>query len=354
MPKQKLKVASVGLGWVTTNRHLVAMAENPHYEITGVVDRRPKRARTISKERGYQNFCETDNLESVPWLDLVDAITIGSCPNSHYPLIKSALKLNKHVLTEKPFTMTVQEGEEVVKLAQEKNLTLGIVHNFQFASSTQRLLQDLQSGCFGKIKSIVANQLSNPRRRLPIWYEELPLGLFYDESPHFFYLVSRLSPAPLQFLGCDVYQSTMGLKTPAFLAVNYRCDSTEHGSIPVTINMNFEATISEWHLTVYGENYLGDIDIFRDIYIRLPNDGLHTTKTVLRTSVLATWQHWSQHFTSGIKHLTGKLRYGNEIVFERFAQAVFQNKSPQNIGGKDALQVLKMQHEVIQNKTLLY
>jgi predicted dehydrogenase len=352
--KQELKVAAVGLGWVTTNRHLVTMDENPSYEIIGVIDRRPDRAKTIAKERGYRYFHEGDTLENVPWLEQVNTVTVGACPQSHYALIKSALKLGKHVLTEKPFTMTVAEGEELVALARKQDLTLGIVHNFQFASSTQRLLQDLQSGCFGKIKSIVAQQLSNPHRRLPVWYEELPLGLFYDESPHFFYLVSRVAPGLLQFLKCDVYPSTLGLVTPAAIFIQYRCDSQENGTIPVTINMNFEAPVSEWHLTVYGEHYLADIDIFRDIYLRLPNDGLHTTKTVIRTSALATWQHWAQHFTSGVKHLTGKLRYGNDVIFERFSEAVAQGKNPKDISSDDALQVLRMQHEVIQNQTVLY
>lgn len=352
--QEKIKVASVGLGWVTTNRHLVTMGENPKYEIVGVVDRRPGRAEAIAKEKGYSNFYEGDSLDNIPWLDQVNAVTIGSCPNSHYSLIKSALKLGKHVLTEKPFTMTVEEGEELIALAEQQGLTLGIVHNFQFASSTQRLLEDLKNGSFGKITGIVAQQLSNPRRRLPVWYEELPLGLFYDESPHFFYLVSRLSPGPLDFLRCDVHPSTMGLKTPASLAINYKCDSPEHGTVPVTINMNFEATVSEWHLTVYGEEYLGDIDIFRDIYIRLPNDGLHETKTVLRTSLLTTWQHWGQHFTSGIKHLRGKLRYGNDTIFERFANAILDGKHPLDISPSDALQVLKMQHQVIEKQNILY
>jgi predicted dehydrogenase len=352
--EKKLKVASVGLGWVTTNRHLVTMGENSSYEIIGVIDRRPGRAETIAKERGYPNFHQGDTLEKIPWLDQVNAVTVGTCPHSHYALIKSALNLGKHVLTEKPFAMTVAEGEELVALARKQGLTLGIVHNFQFASATQRLLRDLQSGCFGKITAVVAQQLSNPRRRLPVWYEELPLGLFYDESPHFFYLVSRLAPGLLKFLKCDIHPSTLGLVTPAAIAIQYCCDSQEHGTIPVTINMNFEAPVSEWHLTVHGENFLGDIDIFRDIYIRLPNDGLHTTSTVIRTSALTTGQHWAQHFTSGIKHLTGNLRYGNEVVFARFALAVASGMNLEDIGPDDALRVLKMQHDVIHNQSVLY
>lgn len=346
LPKP-INVASVGLGWVTTNRHLVTMDESPNFNVVGVVDRRPGRAAAVAKERGYANFHEGDTLESVPWIDRVDAVTVGSCPHSHYALIKSALKLGKHVLTEKPFAMTVAEGEELVALAREQGLTLSIVHNFQFASSTQRLLADMRSGRFGKIKGIVAQQLSNPRRRLPSWYEELPLGLFYDESPHFFYLVSRLAPGPLELLKSDVYPSTLGHVTPASIAIQYRCQSQKDGPIPVTVNMNFEAPVSEWHLTVYGEEFLGDIDIFRDIYICLPNDGLHTTSSVIRTSAITTWQHWAQHFTSGVKHVTGKLRYGNDTIFQRFAEAVTTGSNAPDIGPDDALGVLKMQHAAI-------
>ncbi|WP_228055682.1 Gfo/Idh/MocA family protein [Lusitaniella coriacea] len=341
-----LKVAAVGLGWVTTHRHLPTLRENPHYQLIGVIDSQA-RVQTIAQQYNCTHFQQTDTLENIPWLDEVDAITIGTPPKTHYPLIKTALQLGKHVLTEKPFAMTVAEGEELVTLAKTQGLTLGIVHNFQFASSTQRLLHDIKSGCFGKIKAIVAQQLSNPRRRLPAWYEQLPLGLFYDESPHFFYLVSKIAPGSLKLLQSDIFPSTLKQVTPAAINLQYQCDSTEFGTLPVSINMNFEAPISEWHLTVYGENYLGDIDIFRDIYIRLPNDGLHTTRTVIRTSALATWQHWSQHFTSGIKHLRGTLRYGNDVVFSRFAEAAITGCELEDIDAINALSVLKMQHEAI-------
>ncbi|MEM9568195.1 MAG: Gfo/Idh/MocA family oxidoreductase [Cyanobacteria bacterium P01_E01_bin.34] len=349
-----LRVASIGLGWVTTNRHLITMDEDSNFTVVGVVDRRPGRAMEVAKARGYAEYFEGDRLEDVPWLDRVDAVTIGTCPHSHYSLIKSALKQGKHVLTEKPFAMTVNEGTELVTLAREQGLILSIVHNFQFASSTQKLLKDMKEGRFGSIKSIVAQQLSNPKRRLPSWYEELPLGLFYDESPHFFYLVSRLSPGPLELLRSDVYPSTFGDNTPGAIAMQYRCDSKTDGPIPVTVNMNFEAPVSEWHLTVYGEHCLGDIDIFRDIYVCLPNDGLHTTSTVIRTSVLTTWQHWAQHFTSGLKHVAGKLRYGNDTVFGRFAEAVRTGTEPNDVGPDDALKVLTMQHEVIDRQYVLY
>jgi len=350
---KKLNVAAVGIGWVAMHRHLTTMSEIPDYHIAGVIDRKPLHAEAIAKKYNCKRFYGGDSLDHVPWLNEVDAVTIGASPMSHYALIKSALNLGKHVLTEKPFTMKVEEGEELVGLAKKKNLVLGVVHNFQFASSALKLMRDIQSGKLGKVKSIAAFQFSNHQRRLPVWYEELPLGLFYDESPHFFYLVSRLSPGRLQFLRADLHPSTLGLRTPASLHVHY-CSEGKGEKIPVTIQMNFEATVSEWQIFVFGEKHMGVMDVFRDIYLCLPNDGLHETKTVIRTSLLATWQHWAQHFTSGIKHITGRLRYGNETVFQRFASAVLEGKELNDISSADALRVLRMQHDVLSHQNVLY
>lgn len=244
-------------------------------------------------------------------------------------------------------------GEELVDLARRRGLILAIVHNFQFTSCARKLTRDLRTGALGRVRSIMAVQLGNPRRRLPVWYEKLPLGLFYDESPHFFYMLEKAAPGPLSFVRCDVFPSTRGLVTPACVTAHYACVAGDGAMIPVTMSMNFESPVSEWHLIVLAEEGLADLDIFRDIYTRLPNDGLHTTATVVRTSFLATAQHWAQHLTRGALHLTGRLRYGNDEIFARFARAVQSGVPPEGIGAIDALAVLRRQHEVLTRHEVL-
>jgi scyllo-inositol 2-dehydrogenase (NADP+) len=339
-----LRVAAVGLGWVSLHRHLPVMRRDPAYELVGVIDRRPDHARAVARRLGLRRHHAGDRLAEVPWLDEVEAFVVGAAPGAHAALIGEALSLGRHVLTEKPFVMDPSEGERLVQLARENRLTLAIVHNFQFARSTRRLAADLQAGRYGTVRFIHARQLGNPMRRLPAWYEQLPLGLFYDESPHMFYLLRALAPAPLRFLRAEVHPSTLGKQTPAWISAHYAAGPA---SIPVKLDMAFEAPLSEWHVSLAGERLLGDVDVFRDIYLRLPNDGLHTTWPVLRTSLRATWSHWAQHLLSGPRHLRGALHYGNEEVFRRFAAAVRSGAPAQGIDAQDALAVLRMQHEVI-------
>ena len=342
-----IRVAAIGLGWVAQNRHLPALDRNPAFTVVGVIDRAPGRAEAIAAKRRYSRHAQAGSLAEVGWLDEVDAITVATAPMAHHALVREALSRGKHVLTEKPFTMTVAEGEDLVALAAAQDRRLAIVHNFQFARSTRSLLADLQSGRLGKLKAINAVQFGNPRRRLPVWYEDLPLGLFYDESPHLLYLTRRLA-GELKLERAITTPSTMGLKTPARVDAYFSAPGFEG---PITLNCNFESPVSEWYLMAFGEKALGIVDVFRDIYIALPNDGGHDTRNVVRTSLVATGQHWLQHLTSGIPHLTGRLSYGNDEVFDRLARGIngdLQALAP--IGAQSALDVLKLQHAIIDNQ----
>lgn len=340
-----LRTAAIGLGWVSLHRHLPAMLRDPAFDVVGVIDRRPGHAQAVARRLGVARHHAGERLAEVPWLGEIDAVAIATAPQAHAGLIREALLAGKHVLTEKPFVMAPAEGEALVALAREQRRVLAIVHNFQFARSTRQLIARMQAGGYGALRFIHARQLGNPLRRLPAWYDELPLGLFYDESPHLLYLLRALAPAPLRLLRAAVHPSTTGKRTPAWISAHY---AAGREAIPVKLDLAFEAPLSEWHVSVAGERRLGDVDVFRDIYLELPNDGAHTTWPVLRTSLAATWSHWAQHLLSGPRHLAGTLRYGNDEVFRRFAAATAAGSEPEGIGAEDALAVLRMQHEIIE------
>jgi scyllo-inositol 2-dehydrogenase (NADP+) len=273
----------------------------------------------------------------------VEAIIVAAPPMAHYDLTKQALDLGKHVLTEKPFAMSVAQGADLVETSRAGNRQLAIVHNFQFARSTHRLMADIASDRLGAVTGIDAVQFGNPARRLPEWYEQLPLGLFYDESPHLLYLM-RAVAGELTLKQAMALPGSDGARTPARIEAWFEAPL----GCPIRLGCNFESPVSEWYLMVCGRKALGIVDVFRDIYIRLPNDGAHDTRSVMRTSIAATFQHWIQHVTSGIPHLTGRLFYGNDEVFGRFADAIDgKPRALEPISGLRALEILKLQHAIV-------
>lgn len=341
-----IRIGVIGLGWVSTNRHLPSLLRDPRFKVIGLADRDGNLAASSARRFGIGRYCAASRIGEVDWLGEVDAIDVVTAPMSHHSLVRDALIAGKHVITEKPFAMSVAQGEELVALAEAKKLSLAVVHNFQFAACARRLLSDIACGHIGSIRSIVAFQWGNPNRRLPSWYEELPAGLFFDESPHLLYLIRRLAPGPLRLVQVDSCPSTTGHVTPASVDASYRAKVGDI-EIPVSLSCRFEAPLSEWHVAVLGDKAAGIVDVFRDIYLRLPNDGAHVASTVLRTSWQATVQHWLRHLVNGPLHICGRLLYGNPDVFESFGKSIVNGTRSEHISGRDALDVLKMQFAIV-------
>jgi predicted dehydrogenase len=245
------------------------------------------------------------------------------------------------VLTEKPFTLKMSDAHHQ---AESSNTVVAVMHNFQFARSAQGLWADIASGSLGDIRSAQAVQWSSETRRLPEWYEGLPLGLFFDESPHLLYLLRRLAPE-LIFETAHIRPSPGGRATPSSVWASYSSGGSK--PYPLELAVNFDASLSEWHFAVHGSKAVGVVDLFRDIYLRIPRDGAHETRDVLRTSLAATMRHWRGFASSGYLHVRGRLRYGVDEVIARFGAAIVKRDDPPECGRLDALAIRAMQEDLI-------
>ena len=337
-----LRVAAVGLGWVTTHRHIPSLKRCLQARLVGVIDHEAGRSDRVAHELGVRS-ATVEKAEDVPWLNEVDAVTVGAPPGAHYDLARSYLEAGKHVLVEKPMAMTVGEAKELSALASERNRILAVVHNFQFTRSIKQAKRMIEGGQLGELREIWGIQLSNPRRRLPVWYEQLPLGLFYDESPHFFYLLRLLAGHELQFRSIYVDPGQGGRATPKKITALLGA-----GNLAVQIDMHFEAPVSEWHIVLLGTKCAVGIDLFRDLLVIVPNDNSHLGRDILRTSAAAGFGHLMGTLKSGLGTVTGRLTYGNDEVMRRFCLACQgEVEAISGISASDGIAVVSMQHTVI-------
>lgn len=284
-----------------------------------------------------------EQLQQCRWfMDEVDAVVIGTPPAAHYPMVKACLLCGKHVLVEKPMMMNVEQCADVNAVAEKKNLILNVMHSFQFASGIQKLDKIVQSGELGKIESIVELQLSNRNRRLPLWYNSLPLGLFYDEAAHFFYGAMRFGNGPLQVKNAHAQFNNGDDNTPKFLQVQLRA-----GDIPVQMCMNFNSPICEWGLLLLGEKKIAVYDYFKDILVLMDNDGQHYAKDVLKLSFQFSWGFWKGFVKSGLKMVGNKLLYGHDEAMKHFANAIQTGKSSPLIDKNIGMDVVRAMNEVV-------
>jgi len=81
----------------------------------------------------------------------IDAVAVVSPVWTHYELAKAALLNGKHVFVEKPFTSTSAQGEELINLAEQKNLTIMVDHTFLFTGAVKKIKQLVDDGALGNL-----------------------------------------------------------------------------------------------------------------------------------------------------------------------------------------------------------
>lgn len=108
------------------HEHNRAVSQIPGFSLKAVCDSNPVRievARELTPT--VEGFTDAEKL-----LDSdIDLVVISTPPNSHYFWAKKALEGNKHVVLEKPMSLTVSECDELIKLANKKDRTLVVYQN---------------------------------------------------------------------------------------------------------------------------------------------------------------------------------------------------------------------------------
>ncbi len=343
--EKKIKLCVVGAGNISNTRHIPAIKKNKNAEIGGVIGQSIDSVESTAKKLNTLNYCLFDEMHAnrPNWFSEIDAVVIGVPPKQHFEVAKYCLEQKKHVLLEKPFTMSVSEGEFLIDLAEKNKLIFSVMHNFQFANGIVKLEKLIKDGLLGEINSFFEIQLTNNTRRLPEWHNDLPLGLFYDEAAHFIYLLQKFG-GNIEVLNAFVTNNRPGLNTPLQMNVNLQA-----GPYPVTLYINFDSPICEWNFLVIGSKQIAIYDFFRDILITIPNDGLHLAKDVFSNSFNATVKHWIGFAKNGFSLVLNRLYWGHDIVVENFVKAIETNNTDYitGINAKNGLENIRILNDII-------
>lgn len=124
-----LNVGIIGTGHLG-KIHTKLIKEVMRAELIGVYDIDSNVSKVVAEELGTTSY---DSLDT--FLDRIDAVSIVATTSAHYDLIKKAFEKNVHVFVEKPITSTIEQAEEVVKIAEEKSLKLQVGHIERFNSA---------------------------------------------------------------------------------------------------------------------------------------------------------------------------------------------------------------------------
>ncbi len=227
-----IRVGVIGFGYWGPNlvRNFNAIEDA---EVLWVADLKEDRRRLA--KRLYPHVEVTENPDEVIRDPRVDAVLIATPIFSHYSLAKKALQEGKHVLVEKPLTSRSEEAEELVELADKKNLVLLVDHTFIYTGAVQKIKELVDSGDLGRI-------LYFDSIRVNLGLFQPDVNVLWDLAPHDLSILEYLldiQPEGVVATGASHYNPE--LENIAYLTLYYPDDVIAHVNVswlaPVKIRL---------------------------------------------------------------------------------------------------------------------
>jgi scyllo-inositol 2-dehydrogenase (NADP+) len=178
---QQIHVGLIGYGLSGSVFHAPLIHSMNEFFIRTVVSSSPDK---VYDDYSYVSVVPSiEELLAEPDIQLV----VITSPNStHYSYAKQALLAGKHVVVEKPFVNSVQEADELIALAAERNLILSVFQNRRWDNDFLTVKKCIQEGVLGDIYLYEAHYDFFRPQVGPKWKEHAGegTGALYDLGPH--------------------------------------------------------------------------------------------------------------------------------------------------------------------------
>ncbi|MFP3597981.1 Gfo/Idh/MocA family oxidoreductase [Chryseobacterium sp. SIMBA_029] len=144
---QLVKVGLCAFGMSGKIFHAPFLKEHPGFFISAIVER----SKEDSKEK-YPEAVIYHSVEEMLQNADIEVVVINTPVQTHFEYAKRALEAGKNIIVEKPFTVNVEEAEELVKLAEQKGLFLSVYQNRRFDRDFLQVQKILNDKKLGEIK----------------------------------------------------------------------------------------------------------------------------------------------------------------------------------------------------------
>jgi len=188
-----LRVGIVGYGYASATFHVPLLRCVPGLELAAIASRDPGKVRAA-----LPGVRVEDSPEGLMARRDLDLIVIPTPNETHYALASRALASGKHVVVDKPFTVTAAEARALKDQAERAGLVLSVFHNRRWDAGFLTLERVLREGTLGRIVHFESH-FDRYRPGVRDRWRERPgpgAGLWYDLGPHLLDQALRLFGPP--------------------------------------------------------------------------------------------------------------------------------------------------------------
>ncbi|HUF34801.1 MAG TPA: oxidoreductase [Gemmatimonadales bacterium] len=176
-----IQVGVIGFGYATRTFHAPLLQATPGFHLTAVASTRA--AEVQAALPGVEVVPDPGALARHPGIDLIVVAT----PNeTHAPLAEAALRAGRHVVVDKPFTVTTAEARHLAGVARWSGALLSVFHNRRWDSDFLTVQEVLRRGILGRL-ALCESRFDRFRPEVRDRWREGTApgsGLLYDLGPH--------------------------------------------------------------------------------------------------------------------------------------------------------------------------
>jgi predicted dehydrogenase len=199
-----IKGGIIGLGKMGLS-HTAIVGAHPEVDLCAVCDTSSlvlDAFKKFSSVKTYDNYKEMISNESL------DFLLVATPTRFHYPMVKYALEKGLHVFCEKPFSLTSEEGEELVKIARSKGLINQVGYHNHFIGTFRELKRLLDQKILGDLVHfmgeaygpVVTKEKGSTWRSKP----EEGGGCLFDYASHVINLIQEIIGRPVKVSGSQL------------------------------------------------------------------------------------------------------------------------------------------------------
>lgn len=288
-------------------------------------------------QKAYPSVKVTADASEVITSTAIDAVAVVSPVWTHYELTKAALQNGKHVFVEKPFTSNTAQAEELINLAQQKNLRIMVDHTFLFTGAVRKICQLLDEGSLGNLY-----YYDSTRVNLGLFQHDI--NVLWDLAPHDLSIMDHVLKGRPEAIVATGQGHLNGHEDVAFMTLYFPEKVIAH------INVNWLSPVKVRTTLIGGEKrMLVWNDLEADEKIKVYDKGVKITNREGLYELLVSYRSgdmWSPQLEQ-VEALRQELSY--------FVECVSNGKEPFNDGcaGLRVVQMLEAASESLSKKGAL-
>jgi predicted dehydrogenase len=245
----------------------------------------------------------------------IDVVAVVTPVWTHFELAKKALENGKHVFVEKPFTCSAVQAEELIELADRKNLKLMVDHTFLFTGAVKKIRQLVEEGALGDLY-----YYDSLRVNLGLFQHDV--NVIWDLAPHDLSIMDHVIQAKPEAVVATGERHLNGVEDIAFITVYFPKRIIAH------VNVNWLSPVKVRTTLLGGEKKMlvwNDLEADEKIKIYDKGVSMSTNPGNLHQLLVSyrSGDMWSPQ-VEPIEALRAETAY--------FLQCINENKTPFNDG----------------------